>query len=151
MQGRILPWTFKGRMAQASNLRENKFLCFKLLSLWGFAPSAPGNKYTWSWNAPSENQHSSHTVRIKPCGDTTHAYSINSLSRTSCPQPESQARHLKWSKGCGEEVISEAGTLWMWDDLPNQPLLEFLIYRIVSKIKLFQATKFGSNLFHGHN
>lgn len=51
----------------------------------------------------------------------------------------------------GEEVILEADTLWIWDNLPKQPFLEFLIHKIVSKIKLlFQATKFHGKRWHGH-
>lgn len=51
----------------------------------------------------------------------------------------------------GEEVTLEADPLWIWDNLPKQPLLGFLIHKIVSKITfLFQATKFHGKRWHGH-
>lgn len=88
---------------------------------------------------------------------TSHA---ETLHVDTHQQPEqyfqSTVRFQSWTPQMKQQVVSEkvfleADMLWMGDDLPNQLLLELLIYRTVRKIKLFQANDFGSNLFHSHN
>lgn len=47
-----------------------------------------------------------------------------------------------------EGVTLEADILWFWPGLPDQPLLEFLIHKIVRKIKiLFQQLSFQVNCY----